>query len=74
MFTKKHYIALAEVLKDCEANTDVCDPLADMLLADNPSFDRVRFLIACGINENIVRNYEKFRIQTRPASATRNLL
>ena len=60
--TKKDYIAIARAVssttKDYLGKTDV-DPqammadltweLADVMQADNPKFDRARFLAACGV-------------------------
>lgn len=55
--TKKHYEAIARVFR---RNTDLpaaagaavretARELADVLQADNPRFDRDRFLTACGL-------------------------
>ena len=55
--TKKHYIAIAHVLKTQLSNPnvysveDVCRTLAHYFATDNPKFDRQRFLDACGIKE-----------------------
>lgn len=58
--SKKHYIALAALLKDLADTTadptqavdiavrDFADELTRMLKADNPAFDRQRFLEAAG--------------------------
>ena len=59
MTSKKHYIAIAnefaELLKDLEgSNTAInaivrlADRLACIFKADNPAFDRDRFMQACG--------------------------
>ena len=59
--TKKDYIAIAKVLaahrmrrptddsdgRIADRLDDVTEAFADMLAADNPRFDRVRFLAAC---------------------------
>jgi hypothetical protein len=62
--TRKDYVALAEVLKQtpgyCAQNFShslrtvqvvsiIADRLADYCAADNPAFDRARFLKACGV-------------------------
>jgi len=55
--TRKDYVMIAKLLKN--ANEDNYDnalvPLikwfADDLQADNPRFDRARFLTACGVKE-----------------------
>ncbi len=59
MLTRKHYKAIAAIVKDCTKTTDdavtyvsssqLCHELADYFAADNPRFDRERFLTACGI-------------------------
>lgn len=56
--TRKDYVLIADALKHAAA----CDPgtegggiyraavcIADALAADNPRFDRARFLQACGV-------------------------
>lgn len=62
MFTRKHYKAIAEIIKkrlNLNQGTrhtprflyadEVADDLADYFAGDNPRFDRERFLTACGI-------------------------
>ena len=46
--SKKHYIMLASVLKRNDADEMLCADLADQLKKDNPLFDIVRFMAACG--------------------------
>ncbi len=59
MLSRKHYKAIAEIVKKNTTKVDkiilyvkradmVCD-LADYFAADNPRFDRARFLEACGL-------------------------
>lgn len=53
--TKKHYIALAKVLRlvacyphaDAQTHLDCCRAIAIVAESDNPRFDRARFLEAC---------------------------
>lgn len=57
--TRKDYVMLAEVIDGCEgykvatieliSRRKLADELADKLAADNPRFDKVRFLKACGV-------------------------
>lgn len=65
--TRKHYEAVAAVIRDeVDSVSDlptvqavivrisllnVADGLADVFAADNPRFDRERFLAACGLGE-----------------------
>jgi hypothetical protein len=54
MFTKRHYEAIAQVLRDADRPADqlpvrmayVATKLADVFANDNPFFDRERFLRA----------------------------
>jgi hypothetical protein len=55
-FQRRHYVALAEIVRvaklrpndsPAEAITDLQEDLADFLAANNPSFDRDRFVAAC---------------------------
>lgn len=55
-FARRHYQAIADVIKasdrDLFSQSEVLGMalrLADMLQADNPRFDRARFLAACGV-------------------------
>lgn len=63
MFTRKHYEAVAEIIKErskhyadmgrygcANGAGSVGDKLADLFEKDNPRFDRDRFLAACGLN------------------------
>ena len=54
--TRRDYVAIAAAIKDAgeRFNMDgagqyIASRLADMLVRDNPRFDRKRFLIACGV-------------------------
>jgi hypothetical protein len=51
MFQKKHYEALAKLIKESDGNQSldgwVATMLNPMLIRDNPLFDRERFLKAC---------------------------
>ena len=54
--TRKDYVAIAEVIADAKdrfnmdgAGQYITGRLADMLAADNPRFDRERFLKAAGV-------------------------
>ena len=52
MFTQRHYIAIAECVKDTEKICDqheIAYALSDLFARDNPRFDREKFLVACGI-------------------------
>jgi hypothetical protein len=56
--TRKDYIIIASVLKNFQSDGgDVIErdamayDLADALAADNPRFDRLRFLVAAGVYE-----------------------
>lgn len=50
-FTKQHYIAIAGILKGGGTVVEIAKQLAALFAADNPRFDRTRFLTACGIEE-----------------------
>ncbi|MBU2249277.1 MAG: hypothetical protein KKD77_21195 [Gammaproteobacteria bacterium] len=57
MFTKNHYKAIAKMLQDSfgddlfthYAPSLFVDKLVDYFKADNPLFDKGRFLAACGL-------------------------
>ena len=56
MLTKKHFIAVAKILRDRDLATenltqacvvmDIREDLADYFASDNPNFDRSRFIDA----------------------------
>ena len=55
--TRKDYVLIAEAIKEAHRLTSekagagvVAYMLANTLQADNPRFDRARFLDACGVN------------------------
>jgi len=52
--TRKDFVAIADVIKnvpftDKQDRVILSCRLVDMLSADNPRFDRTRFLEACGV-------------------------
>lgn len=54
--TRKDYVAVAKIIADNDSGMSIwtvrariADALAEMFAADNPRFDRERFLKACGI-------------------------
>lgn len=59
--SKKDYEAIAQAINGVRAADttpervwaigSVCNALASVMSANNPSFDRARFLAACGITE-----------------------
>ena len=50
MFSQRHYEAIAKVIKvGKQDNLGVLLGLIEMFERDNPKFDRVRFLDACGL-------------------------
>jgi hypothetical protein len=56
LFTRKHYIVIAELLRVLRATIPgphcaVARAFADALAHDNPSFDRSRFLSAAGLED-----------------------
>ena len=44
--TRKHYNAIAEILRICKSDNVTVNALADYLAKDNPAFDKVRFIAA----------------------------
>ena len=65
MLTKKHYKAIAKIVKSRYTSYDPYDPeednmaygienlmwsLADYFAKDNPQFDKNKFLTACGLD------------------------
>lgn len=49
MFTKKHFEAVARILKETDAK-ELAAHFADMFEQDNPRFNRQRFMAACGFD------------------------
>ena len=57
-FTQKHYVAIAETIRDAMDSTErsvvvasLAERFARRFAADNDKFDRARFLKACGLPE-----------------------
>lgn len=56
MMTRKDYIATADILANIKSEIPehihyiLTDEFAQMMQADNPRFDRTRFLTASGVN------------------------
>ena len=50
-FTKRHFIQIANVLKNAKTVDDVTEELVRIFTADNPRFDRDRFMRAVGKTE-----------------------
>jgi hypothetical protein len=58
IMTRKDYVIIAEVFAhfgqmvelEETIGADIARNLADALEADNPRFNRARFLVACGVN------------------------
>jgi hypothetical protein len=46
--SRKHFEAIAKVLKEQNAPLYLCNKLADEFLETNSLFNRARFLTACG--------------------------
>ena len=56
-FSKRHYEAVAEVIRDCLAATPpeqrlVASRFARLFRGDNPNFKRPTFMKACGLPED----------------------
>lgn len=45
--SRKHYEAIATILRQSYAPRDVVKAFADAFAADNPRFDKARFIAAC---------------------------
>lgn len=56
MLTRKHFQAIADCIKQAQARDDhaialqIALNLCAVFKAENPAFDRVRFLAACGFS------------------------
>jgi hypothetical protein len=53
--TRKDYVMIADTIAtswhaSADSKADLAYKFADVLEADNPRFDRARFLTACGVN------------------------
>jgi hypothetical protein len=49
-FQRRHYEMVAATLKGLNVRMSAIVAFADMFAADNPRFDRARFLKACGVD------------------------
>lgn len=49
MMTRKDYIIIARAIKNAESVAELAYRLADAMQADNPEFNRTKFLKACGL-------------------------
>ena len=55
MMTRKHYIAIAEIVKNCRhgistaSQEKLAQELCELFLTDNERFDSSKFLEACGL-------------------------
>lgn len=55
MMTRKDYIAVSDILKEyretipAEEYTNLCNDFADYMESDNPRFQDLTFLKACGV-------------------------
>jgi hypothetical protein len=47
--TRKHYQAIAEAIRQGTEPVTLVELLMDIFEADNPRFDRARFMDACGL-------------------------
>tara|TARA_R100001230_G_C5476586_1_gene29361 strand:- start:184 stop:333 length:150 start_codon:yes stop_codon:yes gene_type:complete len=47
MMTKKHFVRIAEILKENKANQKTIEQFGDYFYEINPNFDYHRFLVAC---------------------------
>ena len=47
--TRKHFIALAQILKEHKANGVLIRDMAQFCYNENSNFDRARFYEACGL-------------------------
>ena len=49
MLTRKHFKALAEILREHRADGVLIRDMADFCYSHNSNFDRARFYDACGL-------------------------
>tara|TARA_A100001201_G_C4035691_1_gene185102 strand:+ start:58 stop:210 length:153 start_codon:yes stop_codon:yes gene_type:complete len=47
MMTRKHFVAIAEILKDRNADENLIRDFALLCLDENPNFDYIKFVNAC---------------------------
>ena len=50
MFTRRHYKAIAKIIKTSSTHDNLIVGLINFFCDDNPKFDRKRFLEACDPN------------------------
>ena len=48
-FSRRHYIAVAKIIRDAETKNQIAKDLAKMFSDDNSRFDFQRFFTACGL-------------------------
>ena len=48
-YRQEHYEDVAQLLNKHHASPGMCLDFADLFAADNPDFDRAKFLAACGL-------------------------
>jgi hypothetical protein len=46
-FTKKHYIAIANILKKSKNKNEIVESIAELFASDNPNFNKDLFIRAC---------------------------
>jgi len=44
--TRKHYPAIAEILRICKTDNKTVEAIADYMLKENKAFDKTRFIAA----------------------------
>lgn len=49
MFTRKHYKAFADILRETHANSETITEIAKYFKQDNDRFNKDKFYEACGI-------------------------
>jgi hypothetical protein len=52
MFTKHHYIEVAEIIRDEPTPEKLATKFAEMFKADNPLFNTAIFREACGLRDD----------------------
>lgn len=48
--SKKHYIDIANIIKNCDSIPEIVDGLCSYFESDNERFKREKFIQACGYN------------------------
>jgi len=59
-FQRRHYRAIAQVLREEGTGEDLIKAFADMLARDNGNFDRQRFLAVAKLNEPTDQTAEEY--------------